>query len=473
MKRLARLILAAAVAGLVAAYFLNHQRDVGSANVEVSEVVPAPAAVEDLSAVTGLGEVPTGAVVFDLKYRGATGAKDDIEYRSFYGYGGVDGEKSGFVDEVQKQARHITRIRHYSLGGRPWSALEHEGLKVAAFYFDLNDDGHLTDNERIRPTRVEGSSVEFITPDFRLRPGVGTEPHAEVTMRVLLRADFYGRGDTPSFMWSPACVLDGQATLSGKAARLILFSDGFEGGFDRFGRGYYALMPADEPLMPGRYIGREMLSSLVQSEGKYYRLRLDGKRSSGHPARAVLTPDASAVGGLSVRLEGRGTNVLYSSLDGAYLEGVQDRTVYLRLANGGAKLPVGAYRVTRGDINYGSNTQMDWHVGFSGGGEVRIGGSGSDPLTDMVLGHPSLAIRVVREEDRYQADAKETTKFSKGTKVYIEPRITCRDGAVLTRFARLGGGSGGGRERQHDVEPRLQVANVEGKELLAQKMEYG
>ena len=116
----------------------------------------------------GLSTPPAEAVVFDLKYRPQTGGADDIAYHAFYGYGGSDEETktNPFLQDVRKKASSLHYVCNFALTGRKWAAVEHHGRQACAFYFDLNADGKLSENERILPTRKAEQGVEFITPDF-------------------------------------------------------------------------------------------------------------------------------------------------------------------------------------------------------------------------------------------------------------------------------------------------------------------
>jgi hypothetical protein len=58
-------------------------------------LVPAPPGPADLGPATGLSTPPWDAVVFDLKYRAQTGSADDLQYHSYWGYGGSCGVSWG------------------------------------------------------------------------------------------------------------------------------------------------------------------------------------------------------------------------------------------------------------------------------------------------------------------------------------------------------------------------------------------
>lgn len=464
MRRFGLFLLVAVVVGMVAAFFLARPPGRTGGEPEVDALVPAPPAAEDTAPPTGLSDVPADAVVFDLEYRPETGGKDDMPYHSFWGFGGSDTETSPFLEEVRQKAKTFSKVQNPLLQGRSHAAVEHVGRKMVAFYFDLNADGKLTENERIPPTRKSGDSVDFITPDFIITNTVEGAGKSEVKFRALLQVGFYGDGSEPNFMWSPAAVLEGAATVQGKKVQMTLFANGFGGKFDQFGASSCALRTVDAAVPSGTYVPRETLSSLVRFDGQFFRVKFEGRRSSGHVARAVLTRDTSPTGILALKLAS--TNAVSSRFNGLYLQGVSDKTVNFNVNGPVATIPVGSYNLVRGDVTYGVGTQQDWHVSFSGGPETKVE---ADKKVEVVLGQPTLEIRAIKEEDRYRSNARETAVFAKGTRIYLEPKITCQGKEVLTRFSRSGGSS----PQRSYMPPTVQIAKADGKELLSQKMEYG
>ncbi|HNQ87470.1 MAG TPA: hypothetical protein PKM73_02410 [Verrucomicrobiota bacterium] len=476
MKRKTGLVLAVSLALLIAAFYLlrrpGHDVSMGPP-IEMAACVPAPPAVEDNAPPTGLTELPPGAIAFDLKYRPQTGQSDDLQYHSYWGFGRNNEADNSFLQSVRKKAALVTPVHHAMLEGRQWSALAHHRRHVDALYFDLNANGQLEDNERIPPTRkADDRSVEFITPDFqhsytRGNVSVDNATAERVTFRVLLRVAFYGNGDEPNFMWSPAAMLEGTAAVEGKPVRIILFADGFGGQFDRFGSSQCALLPKDpQPGTPppSVYIPREILSSLMPYNGRFYQVKLDGRRATGHPARAVLIPDTSPVGTLAVKLAC--AQPVPTRVRNLSLQGADNKTVFFSVNDPIGKLPVARYNLSRGYLTYGKEDETNWTVSFSQGPVTTLL---ENQTVEVVLNQPKLEVRAVREQDRYNSDAKTATAFSKGTRIYLEPKIACAQKEILSRFGRLEGEHG----RTVDTPPRIRITNAEGKELLAQSMEYG
>jgi hypothetical protein len=120
----------------------------------------------------------------------------------------------------------------------------------------------------------------------------------------------------------------------------------------------------------------------------------------------------------------------------------------------------------RGTLGYGQQGSDEWQVTFSEGPIVTLA---ADKQTDVTLGEPTLAIRAVNENQRYNSLAKEPTAFKKDARIFLEPKIVGKGKEVLTRFSRPGK-SGGQRE---SAPPKLTITSADGKEVLAKTMEYG
>ena len=427
--------------------------------------VAAPPGPANLGLATGLTAPPPEAVVFDLKYRAQTGAADDIDYRSFYGYGGADEETKTepFLQDVRKKAPSLHYVCNYALTGRKWAAVEYHGRQASALYFDLNADGKLSENERILPTRKAAQGVEFITPDFVQ----AMEGGGQMLCRVLLQVSFYPGSSEPNCMWSPAALLEGAATLNGRPARLLLYASSPGSGFDQYGRSSYSLLLGDQAKpVPGEYVPREMLSSLIASGGQFYNLTLQGRYSNGLPARVVLAKDTSPTGALAVKLVG--SNALQATFASLDLRGAVDKTLFLRV--GASKeevtLPEGDYVVDSGAIAYGASNRQDWDVSFSQGPVATVK---AGQVTELALGQPTLRVRAIDERERYTSNPAELATFKQGTRIYLEPRILGRGKEVFGRFRQ----STAARGDKTDRPPRITITGPNGKELLSKVMEYG
>jgi hypothetical protein len=426
----------------------------------------APPGPADLGPATGLSTPSAEAVVFDLRYRAQTGGPEDIAYRSYWGYGGSDEETrtDPFLQAVRdRSSSRLHYVCNFELKSRKWAAIELRGRHASALYFDLNADGRFSDNERLLPTREEQGAIEFITPDFvQERQGGG-----QTLCRVLLNVRFYEGNSEPNTMWSPAALLEGTAIFNGEPARLLLYAGSPGGVFDEYGSSSYSLLSgARTNIGPQEYIPRERLSSLIASEGQFYRLTLEGRRSNGLPARALLTKDASPTGTLAVKLAG--SNALSATIASMYLDGVADKTAHLRVSPGkdAVVLPEGTYKLTSGTLSYGAAEVLDWELGFSEGPAVAVKGG---RVIEQRLGQPKLQIHAISESDRWNRETAATTKFKRGTSVYFEPKIVGSSGEVFTRFRQ----DVAGKPQKTDRPPFMTITGPDGKEVFAKTMEYG
>jgi hypothetical protein len=167
---------------------------------------------------------------------------------------------------------------------------------------------------------------------------------------------------------------------------------------------------------------------------------------------------------LAVRLAG--TNDLRCRVNHLSLHGVSDRTVCFTAEDLGDRVPVGTYSLERGEVSYGRGQERDWRMSFSKGPQATVE---ADKTVEVALGQPTLTIRAVNESERYNAEAKESAVFKKGTTIYFEPRIVGSSQEVLNRFRRASGDGG----KTTDAPPKVRITSASGKELLAKTMEYG
>ncbi len=431
-----------------------------SAPVTLTEAPPGPA---DLGPATGLSTPPEDAIVFDFKYRAQTGGTNDISYFSFWGSGGAaqEAKSNSFIQAVLKKASNVHYDQNPTFKGREWAAVEHKNGQATALYFDLNADGKLDDNECIRPTRQTSSGVEFITPDF-LNP---LEGGGQTLCRALLQVNFFS-GSEPNCMWSPAAVLEATATLENEPARLLLFASSPGQGFDRYGNSRYALLLGKQADTSAKdYFPRETLSTLINAKGQFYHMTIEGRRSNGLPARALLAKDTSPTGGLAAKMVG--SNQLQSTFTSIYLQGVDDKTVFFRVAssNDTLTLPAGAYALSSGVASYGKSNSHEWEVSFAEGprGTVKAG-----EVVEVALGRPVLRVRAVDEQNRYDPKALESATYKKGTKIYLEPKITGTGNEVFSRFRQPDA-----KGKRQDRPPVITITSSGGKQVLSKTMEYG
>ena len=401
-------------------------------------------------------EPASDAIVFDMAYRGLDEDEEELRYNSYWGYGGQGGRGNRFIKTVRKAVGKIKTVYNPNFKGAEWSALELVEDGPAAFYFDMNANGKLADNEKILPAGEpdEHGQVEFVTPDFMMTTSDGSR----IPFRVLLQARKGGSG-----MWSPSCVLQGASTINDKKVRMLLFCDGPGGTFTQFGRGNYSLV--EEPDEgPGR-VSRQTLSSLINYDDQFYRLRFLKSAEKEGPMRLVLEKDTGPAGELAVKLVGREGEGLKARLSSVRITGSRDSTISFSVSGDkGIELPAGEYKIASGYIYYGSQKDDEWYVSFSGAQEIEI--KGGEHFTSE-FGEPKILVSALDQKDRYRSDAEEKSVYAKGTTIFLSPKVKGRSGELYSRFAQ--------REsnRQNDVPPTVEIADSDGKQIASSKMEYG
>jgi hypothetical protein len=418
---------------------------------------PAQPAVET---ATDTPEPSPGAVVFELKYHGFDTPDDPLSYRSYWGFGGPAESNDPFVRAVKSRVKECTLVYHSSLPKAHWSVVELQDKRPVAFYFDANGDGRLSDNEKFLPAQPAGSNFgyphAFLTSDFMIR----TEDNRELPFRVMLVGSSYG--SNISFMWSPACVLEGQATLAGRPMELVLYGAGFSGSFTTFGSCSFALLPAAQK-QPG-YVPRSPLSSLIQYEGTFYRVKLDGTHEKDKTVRVSFERDTTPTGRMTVAFQGGET--LKTRFTSATITGATDNSVRFNTGDGGSTLPAGRYRLASAYVNYGASGDDEWRTNFNEGPAFEVN---AGQTSRVELGGLTLSIGAVNEQDRYRSDVKEQTTFAKGTAIYLTPRIQGKAGEVYTRFSQREAGA----NNQVDAKPHLTITDPDGKQIVSADLEYG
>jgi hypothetical protein len=408
-------------------------------------------------------EPAPGAIVFDMKYRGLSGGKDELSYNSYWGFGSR-GNETRFIKELKKDIKELHTVYHPNFGKAQYSAIEVENKKAVALYFDLNADEKFSDNEKILPILAEKSGYtrgsDFVMPDFI----VNTSEGKQVPFRALLRVNFYGDSSRPNCMWSPSCVLEGTSTINGKPIKLILYtSHDFSVSFNKYGRCSYSLFTEAEEKY-GSYLPRQTLSSIINHDGQFYYLKLYGSHEKDKSIRAMLEKYTGSTGELAIGFSGK--SKLNSKPNNMNIIGSKDTTIQFNVPSGQAELPTGAYKLNRSYVDYGKEKDDEWQLDFTEGPEFTIK---ADKTSNVELGEPVLSISAVDENKRYQRDVKEQTIYSKGTNIFISRIIKGKAGELYGKFSERDENN----DRLKPIEPDIRIVDADGKEVAAAKIKYG
>ncbi len=402
----------------------------------------------------------------DLSYLGLDCGPGQMQYGYAYGYGRPSSvEDTPFIAAVQKQAKNEVHVVYNpSFPDRMLSAVETVEREAKRFYFDINADGKLSDEEVFEPVvNQQGPNwkeFSFVTSDFSLTSKKG----GEIPFRAKLGVNFYGTQDRPSCMWSPACVLEGTAQIGDKKQRLMLFVGSLEGDYFEYGRSRYALL---DPEKEYQYPTQSRLSSLIFYEGAFYKLKFEGSFEEQGSLRAILVRDTSPTGTLAVELQGQeklGAKISYANVDGK-----SDPTVHFKI-QASQEFPIGRYVLQNGQFQFGLENNFNWQVGFSEGPDFSI----EDGKTvTLKLGDPEMTVRSVDENKRYTSEVQDLDRFSSNSRIYISPMVSGADGETYTRFQKTQGILGALSRRFSDVKPHLIIKGPSGDNLVDQDLEYG
>lgn len=419
-----------------------------------------------------LENLPEGAIVFDVSYVGLPGD----QYSTYWGFGRPRDSESPFIKDVREKVGEIQVIENSYFPDARLSAVEVSDDKAQALYFDLDQNGKLSDNEKILPLTPKpndnSTRADFITPDFDLK----TQEGRTVPFRTIARVDLRGSsGDLKAdVMWSPACIYQGTASIDGEPTRMTLFTSGFSGRFDQFGRGRYTLIKEKDYDPEKVASSRQTLSSLINYNGRFYRLQTFGSNEKGKVFKAALVEDTSPRG--TVALNIKANNALRTELTSATINGKGDKTIHFNISGGQTELLEGDYVLSRGGFKYGVGKENEWRVDFSKGPEFVIT---PEKETVITMGKPAMSIRAVDRNKRYHTDAKTQKSYIKGKTIYLEPITKGTAGEVYGKFrewkqrTNKKTGELEDKWRWTDSAPHILIVDPGGKEFVSKTMEYG
>jgi hypothetical protein len=399
-----------------------------------------------------------GAVVFDLQYKGLTD-KEVNQANSFWGYGSQSPE-TPFIKSVGLAKDKCIQFHLPLLRGSDEGLLEYEGKDAKALYLDLDGDGKLGKDEKIKPVE-KSSGIDkteyFVTPDFTATLADGKK----VPFRVMVRVDFYS--DRPQVMCSPFCFWEGKAKLGDTETTLRLTDGSFDGSFVDFGRDSIALARKTDDQNQNR-MPQSTLSSLTCQDKVFYQVRFMGEGTKEKPLRAVLCKDNTPTGKVEVKMVEIAAK---PKLGSARLVSTENPTILFDISGADMAIPEGRYRMERGSLSFGKDdTGM---VSFSKGPECRIE---AGKTAKVELGQPKLKVAAVEESKRYSMSsesAESKTSFPVGTDLYLDLKLVGKQGE---EYGSIYGRSEKG-EYIPPTKPHLTILGPDGKEVASSDLEFG
>jgi hypothetical protein len=395
-------------------------------------------------------------IVFDMTYRGLD-PDHEFYFQYGYGYGGGD-EDTPFIKDLKRHGiKNLRMVDNYEFEGAKTSALEIRDEKPVAFYIDLDANGKVTANERILPLPAKDKDSQqtcFLTPDFSFKNREGQQ----VCFRTVLNVNTYSGQDQLNWHWTPACVLEGQTQMGDQQARLLLYPSGMSGIFDKFGYADGSLQIGEKQLTSTPK--RDDLSPLWHANGRFYRLEIKRSKDNLTALRVIMTEDTSPTGQVEALLtlkEKATGKIQYARIGG-------EDNISLALPQTSMALPIGTYRLDRGELSYGVDEDNQWQVDFSNGPEISIK---QDIKNTVSLGTPTLALHAIDIKDRYRINAQTQTTYKQGTRIYLDRKVTGQAGESYGRFQKIKD------HRRDDMMAHITITNANGKQILSKDLEYG
>ena len=195
----------------------------------------------------------------------------------------------------------------------------------------------------------------------------------------------------------------------------------------------------------------------------FYRVQLQRATDNVKALRVVLAEDPSPTGQVKavLALSDNATGKFrYARITGE----TSEDNISLALPMTSMALPIGRYRLDRGNLSYGVDQGIQWEVDMSEGPVFTVE-QGKD--NTVSLGKPTLALRAVDNRDRYRTNAEDKSTYKQGTEIYLNREVKGQAGESYGRFQTVK------EHRRTDVEAHLAIANPKGKQILSEDLEYG
>jgi hypothetical protein len=423
---------------------------------------------------TVAADVPIGPpVAFEVKYRGITGKKDDVRVQNFMGFGSFTYDNSSFAQAVKEKVQHKIHIisDNVYLPRRKIAIIEYTDAKILYVYFDLNADGQLNDNERLKPVDLPGinsgsKATSFLTPDFMITLRGGREVPGRVLLQVSLQGDKSNR--MVSVIWAMMGLYEGVFTLNDQKLRFYLFSVFGSQGYTTFGQSYYSIVAASRARKG--WLPRRKLSSLLVMNKKFYRVSFQASEGDSNKLIVGIAEDKSKRCKIAFKING-GEDFKHR-LNNANLQGAKDKTINFTVMQGMNELPVGEYAVSSGYVRYGSTNSNDETYGYNTSFHNASGFTArSDKTTTIELGKPVVKVQAVESKKRYNSNKKYKTEFSKPAEIYIDASFVGISGETYRRFARQVKKKN--YSTQEKLKAHIRIVDEQNNEIVSKDMEYG
>jgi hypothetical protein len=397
-------------------------------------------------------------VAMELSFRGL----DSSPRKFMLAYKGstFKGAKSPFVQSLGLQEEQVYSVGLPPTLGSGYAAIEMDGDRAKALYFDLDGDEALSEGERILPIAQEGSippGIEwndqyFITPDMELNTPRGLKLPYRLSLNV------FRDGPVMMAYWSPWCVWEGTARLKGVPVRLVLFDLDFNGSFHEFDRDGYSLNLEGE-AENDLYISSRKLSRTIAFKQRRYKLNFlghEGKEGFG------VVFESEKLSTSKLMLDVDSANEINPELLDACFRSIDADPVLMYQFDLEPELPCGAYQLDHGYLHY--HGDGSWKVSLRRKDKILVQ---PDTPCRLKFGNPELAVKVFDLLSKGKSGGDASTRFPDDAFLRISREIKGGGEEVYRRFYKksLFGFA--------KIEPQLRILNAQGDEVASGRLRYG